>query len=232
MLNGFLENGLVKTTIFSFIEELAKLSAVFIAALGTVWNNEKRDPMIYMIIGALGFTAVENFYYILDSLKNFEYLNSLIGGSYRFLGASLLHVITSATIGLFISFVFFKRKKIRMVMAFLGLIFATGIHTLFNFLVLSGNDSYEKIAFYGSWFLIIILLIIFEVFDKKEKYRIRKDGVIYYHEKNISFEEKMIFKKNKDVEHEHIFLANINKKKLSEKEFETYDDDKFRKKFY
>ena len=74
----------------------------------------------------------------------------MINNGYRFLGASLIHVVTSATVGLFISFVFFKRKKIRMAMAFIGLIIATGIHTLFNFLVLSENDSYEKIAFYGS----------------------------------------------------------------------------------
>jgi RsiW-degrading membrane proteinase PrsW (M82 family) len=103
-----------------------------------------------MIIGALGFTLVENFYYIIDSLQNFEYLDSLIRSSYRFLGASLLHVITSAIIGICISVVFFKNKKIRMTMAFIGLMIATGIHTLFNVLVLSGNEFYENMAFYGS----------------------------------------------------------------------------------
>lgn len=232
MLNGFLENGLIKTTIFSFVEELVKFLAVFIAALGTVWNNEKRDPMIYMIIGALGFTAVENFYYIIDSLKNLEYLNSLISGSYRFLGASLLHIVTSATVGLSISLVFFKRKGIRIFMAFLGLSLATVIHTMFNVFILSGNDLYEKIALYGSWFLIVLLLVVFEVFDKKEKYRIKKDGIIYYHKKNISFTEKMLFKFGEVPRHSDIFAEDVDKKNLSDNEYETYNDDNFRKKFY
>jgi hypothetical protein len=36
VLNNLLENGLLKITIFSFIEELVKFLAVFLAALGTV----------------------------------------------------------------------------------------------------------------------------------------------------------------------------------------------------
>lgn len=233
IFNSFLEDGILKITLFSFIEELVKFLVVFIAALGTVWNNEKRDPMFYMIIGALGFTTIENFYYILNFLQNSELLSSLIESSYRFLGASLLHVITSATVGLFISFAFFKRKQIRILMAILGLVLATAIHTLFNFLALSGSETYEKIALYGSWFLIVLLLVIFQIFDKKEKYRIRRDGVIYYHEKHISFEEKILFKTGKIKNHEDIFrVSKIDKKKLSDSEYETYDDDEFRKKFY
>lgn len=233
IFNEFLEKGLFRTFAFSFIEELFKLIFVFIAALGTVWNNEKRDPIIYMIIGALGFTVVENFYYILDSLQKTDILESLISGSSRLVGASLLHIATSATIGLFISFVFFKRKKIRIFMALLGLFLATVIHTIFNVLVTRGDSFSQEIAFYGSWFLILILIIIFEFFDKKEKYRIRKDGVVYYHEKYISFKEKIFFKHSKDSKHKDIFKVGMTKKdKISNSEYETYDDDKFRKKFY
>jgi hypothetical protein len=57
--------------------------------------------------------------------------------------------------------------------------------------------------------------------------------VVYYHEKQISFSEKMRFKMGKISHHEDIFLANPkNESKLSDKEYETYDDDKFRKLFY
>jgi RsiW-degrading membrane proteinase PrsW (M82 family) len=56
-----------------------------------------------MITGALGFAAIENMYYIIDYIHNYKYLQSLVDGGYRFIGATLLHIITSAAIGIFIS---------------------------------------------------------------------------------------------------------------------------------
>ena len=230
--NNFIDDGIFKVTLFSFFEEFFKFLAVFMAAFGTVWNNEKRDPMIYMIIGALGFTAVENFFYISDYLKNIDLLRSLIDSGYRIIGASLLHVVTSASVGIFISLVFFKKKMVRISMAIIGLLVATTIHTGFNLLVMSGNDFYKDIAFYSCWGLIFLLLIIFEIFDKKEKYRIRRDGIVYYHDKFISLPERILFKKGIIENHKDIFPTNIDENKLSQSEYEVYDDDKFRKKFY
>ncbi len=133
---------------FSFIEEFAKLSAVFLAALGSVWNNEREDPMLYMITGALGFAAIENIYYIIDYINNGKYLQSLIDGSYRFIGATLLHIITSATIGIFISWVFFKSQRVRTLMAIIGLLLATLIHGFFNIFIV--QEAYQKITFYSA----------------------------------------------------------------------------------
>ncbi len=222
--------GITQTWVFSFIEEFTKLFAVFIAALGTVWNNEREDPMIYMITGALGFSAVENMYYIIDYLDNFRYLETLIDGGYRFIGASLLHITTSAIIGFFISIVFFKKLHTRIFMALTGLLIATSIHSVFNFLVSNPDSFYTRAAFYGSWIFIIILMIAFEFMDRNEKYRIIKDGVIYTSIKKIDY------KSGKPVEihiskEEKIILENEDIKPLTP-EYEDYKHDPVRKKFF
>ncbi len=159
---------------FSFVEEFIKFLAVFIAAFGTVWVNERNDPMIYMITGALGFSAVENMYYILDYLNKFEYIQTLINGSYRFIGATLLHTVTSAVIGIFISIVFFQSKILRISAAILGILLATGLHSVFNLLVDPQAGSFlNKVGFYGVWIGILVLLIVFEIIrimaNKKKK---------------------------------------------------------------
>ena len=77
----------IQVVSYAFIEEFVKLFAVFLAALGTVWNNEREDPMIYMITGALGFAGIENMFYIIDYINNHQYIQSLIDGGYRFIGS-------------------------------------------------------------------------------------------------------------------------------------------------
>jgi len=158
-------NNIDQTIAFSFAEEFLKFLAVFAAALGTVWVNEREDPMLYMITGALGFAAVENTFYIIDYLDKSEYIRSLIDGGYRFIGATLLHTITSAIIGIFISVVFFQSWTTRILSSLLGLLVATGIHTVFNLMVNSTNIFYKSTAFWTAWIGIVILLFIFQIIE-------------------------------------------------------------------
>ncbi len=216
---------------FSFIEEFVKLFAVFIAALGSVWNNEREDPMIYMITGALGFSAIENMYYIIDYLNDFRYLETLVDGGYRFIGASLLHIVTSAIIGFFIARVFFKSAKIRVSMALLGLLVATAMHTLFNWMVTHSYKFYTEVAFYGVWAMIVVVIVVFEILDKNEKYRIIKDGIIYTSTKKIDYEEDDPHVEIHISEEEKIILENEDIEHFSPK-YSEYKKDKFRKKFF
>lgn len=170
--------------VFSFIEEFVKFFAVFVIALGSVWNNERGDPIIYMITAALGFVFIENTFYIFNYLNDFRYLELLIDGSYRFIGASLLHVVASSVVGIFIALVFFKSLKVRVTMAFLGLIAATSIHVLFNFLLMTNDPFYSSLAFYGVWTLAILLIVFLSVINRKESYRLKKNGKIYKIRKN------------------------------------------------
>ena len=47
----------------------------------------------------------------------------------RFIGATLLHVVASATIGIFISFAFYKNRFSKFFMTIIGLIVAVTLHS-------------------------------------------------------------------------------------------------------
>jgi RsiW-degrading membrane proteinase PrsW (M82 family) len=93
---------------------------------------------------------VENIFYLIDYINNLEYVKSMIDGSYRFIGSTLVHTISSAFIGLGCALVYFKRKSVRFMALLIGLLIATIMHSLFNFLVTSQDDFLKDIAFYGS----------------------------------------------------------------------------------
>jgi RsiW-degrading membrane proteinase PrsW (M82 family) len=135
---------------FAFVEEFLKFFAVYHIALMTKFNNERTDPVLYLIVGALGFSAVENIFYLIDYIHDSLYIKSMIDGAYRFIGATLIHTISSAFIGVTCAIFFFKTTKIRLFFVILSLFIATILHSIFNFFVRSGNEFYEDLAFYGS----------------------------------------------------------------------------------
>ncbi len=146
----------------SCIEEIIKLLAVFIAAFGTVWMDERKDPILYMLTGALGFSAMENVYYIIDHINNGHMLISMIDEAYRTIGATLLHSVASSIIGILIALVFFQKRSIRILATIIGLFIASSIHMFFNLLVISPNPFYNKVGFYAVWGAIIFVLVAFE----------------------------------------------------------------------
>src|SRR3989344_6957870 len=85
---------LVTLFLWAFFEETFKLSAGYFGGLHTVDDNEPIDPMIYMITAALGFAAIENALFIFGPLVGNETTQSFITGNLRFIGASLLHVVS------------------------------------------------------------------------------------------------------------------------------------------
>ena len=89
------------------LEEILKLGAAYLGGLSTKEDNEPLDPIIYMITAALGFVALENALFILGPLLDGEITQSIITGHMRFIGASLLHVVSSGLIGISLAFSFF-----------------------------------------------------------------------------------------------------------------------------
>ena len=148
--------------IYSMVEEFTKFFSVFIAAYGTVWWNERTDPMIYMLAGALGFSAIENMYYIIDFLHKSHYMQSVIESGYRIIGATLLHTSTSAIFGVFVAVVIFRNVAVRLLAIIFGLSVAIFGHGIFNIVMGTNNIQYIKIAFFTVWGVSIILFILFE----------------------------------------------------------------------
>jgi RsiW-degrading membrane proteinase PrsW (M82 family) len=149
-------------------EEIGK----FIAGLlgGILWPvfDEPLDAVIYMVTAALGFAAMENTLFLFGSLHQGT-LHGIITSDLRFIGATLLHTLSSATIGVALAYSYYKSVGTRRFFAFAGVILASALHTLFNFFILGqGGDSTFGI-FFCIWLGIIAILLLVESIKAPEK---------------------------------------------------------------
>jgi len=147
--------------VWAAIEEIAKYIAARRAALRLSSFDEPVDALIYLITAALGFAALENILFLLKVFGGHGMLAGLITGNLRFLGATLLHVISSAIVGASVAFSFFHKEKLmRNVLG--GLLFATILHTLFNFFIINSGDTNLFKILIPLWLAVVILFFIFE----------------------------------------------------------------------
>ena len=147
--------------VLATIEEVCKYSAAYFAALKRRENDEPIDNMIYLITAALGFVAMENAFFLLSPIQNGNVLDSFITGDLRFIGSSLLHVISSSVIGILMAFAFCKLPSIKKTYTIIGVILAILLHSLFNFFILMSNDNLFPV-FGFVWVGVIVLLLLFE----------------------------------------------------------------------
>ncbi len=118
--------------------------------------------VIYMITIALGFASLENALFLLTPLTSGDYIDSALTGSFRFLGASLLHVLASGTVGVFLAFAFYKNTAAKLFYGMLGLCLAVILHALFNFFIIDSSGEGILAVFLFVWIGIIILFLLFE----------------------------------------------------------------------
>ncbi len=155
--------GTVLVALWAITEEVLKFIFAYIFVLRNKAVNEPIDIIIYMITVALGFAAFENTLFLLPTLSDGLVFESIITGNLRFIGATLIHTLSSATIGATLAFSFYKTKISREFALFVGLILASILHTLFNFFILKGNEDNGLLeTFLVVWVGIIILILIFE----------------------------------------------------------------------
>ena len=145
-------------------EEVFKYIASYFGALRARENDEPIDSLIYLITAALGFSALENVLFLVGAVKTGGFVEGLDLGVLRFVGASLLHVVSSGTLGFFLALGFYKRGTVKKIDAILGLLAAICLHTLFNLFILrsEGNGVYTLTVFAFVWLAVILLLIGFE----------------------------------------------------------------------
>ncbi|MDO8492961.1 MAG: PrsW family glutamic-type intramembrane protease [bacterium] len=153
--------------IWALIEETMKFSAAYLGALRTKFYDEPLDAPIYMITAALGFAAAENFLFIINSQDK---LSSLLTGSMRFVGASLLHTLASALIGCMMAMAFKRGYFAKFIAIVMGLLTATVLHTSFNVFIIKSNGGSISIVFLTLWLAIIFLLLFFEKLRIEDTY--------------------------------------------------------------
>ena len=146
----------------ALIEECLKFSAVYFGIRKSRYFDEPIDVMIYMIVAALGFAAAENVMIILGLVN--ENTSILWGEIFRtttlrFLGATLLHALSSGLVGYYWALGILKNKRKKFIG--LGIILATFLHAIFNYLIL----SLEQKVIYATLFLIIIGIFVLNDFE-------------------------------------------------------------------
>ncbi|MEK7110775.1 MAG: PrsW family glutamic-type intramembrane protease, partial [Patescibacteria group bacterium] len=133
-----------------------------------VLGHQRRFLVQQIVEDALGFATLEN----LGALQgNNLPETALISGaalniafqtvSLRFIGATLLHTLTSAVVGYYWAMdirEFFERRLLLV-----GLTFATVLHAVFNYLIINHRDL--------SYALIFVVTIGFFVLSDFEKFR-------------------------------------------------------------
>ncbi|MDO8664141.1 MAG: PrsW family glutamic-type intramembrane protease [Candidatus Liptonbacteria bacterium] len=150
---------------FVAVEEIAKFAAAYFIIAKSKYFDEPVDAMVYMAVAALGFATVEN----LGALSG-QGTPVLLSGifeiaTFRFVGTTLLHTLTSSIAGYFwaLGIRNFKSKKFIVY----GLILATILHTAFNYLILTTVNLLYPIVF-----VTIVGLFMLGDFDKLKRKQI------------------------------------------------------------
>lgn len=144
------------------IEELFKFGFAYFSVLRRRELDEPIDAVIYMISVALGFAALENTLFLIGPLSDGDLIGSILTGNFRFFGATLLHTLSSATVGVCIALGFYRSRATRRLFTGTGLILAIALHTLFNFFIMNSNGTNILLVFAFVWAGIVILMLMME----------------------------------------------------------------------
>lgn len=150
-----------KYTSWVITEEILKFIVLIIAVMSTA-DDEPIDAMIYAISIALGFSAMENMFFITQPFITGQVANGIAMGAMRFIGATLVHTVSTGIIGFCIGFVFYRRRYVKIILGIVGLLIAIILHTIFNLSIIDGTDSAILKTFGWFWLAVVVLIILFE----------------------------------------------------------------------
>lgn len=126
----------------ALVEEIFKYLVVNKKILRNPEFDEPIDIMLYMIISALGFAALENLLILFPLSHPFQFLETFAVSSFRFVGATFLHALSSGLLGYFLAISFFEPKN-RTKLFFKGLLAATFLHGLYNLSIMEIGSGFK-----------------------------------------------------------------------------------------
>ncbi|MFA6364983.1 MAG: PrsW family glutamic-type intramembrane protease [Candidatus Paceibacterota bacterium] len=164
---GRVASFMILTFLFSAIEESAKFVGAYGAARHSIDFDEPMDAMIYMLVAGLGFATVENLFIIGSTMYPLQLGGVFIMGEtliFRFIGATLLHALSSALVGYYWARgITIGEEKYFVV---IGILVATAAHGIFNSLVYGFQTVNLLIP---SLFLVGVSFFVFKDFEKIKK---------------------------------------------------------------
>ena len=159
--SGVGEVSMLALLFFAFIEEGLKFGAAYFSVHRNPSFDEPIDAVIYTVVAALGFATVEN----LGAIHGTGSETALIASafetaSFRFVGATLLHTLTSGLIGYYWALSIRNFGKGGKLLVF-GILLGTVLHAIFNYLILEYG-----IFMYALIFVAILGFFAFHDFEK------------------------------------------------------------------
>lgn len=148
--------------LWALTEEVFKFGAAYFVALRSWVFDEPLDAIVYMVTAALGFSAIENTLFLFGAINHGGLLHGIVTSDLRFIGATLLHTLSSATIGIAFALSFYKSLGMRRLFALCGVILGVALHTLFNFFILGNGGGATFFIFLCIWFGIVAVLSLVE----------------------------------------------------------------------
>ena len=165
-MNHGLPITLLSLTILACIEEVMKFAAAHVIVHKNREFNEPVDAMIYMVVAALGFATLENFGALSGNSGEPLLLGTVLEtASLRFVGATLLHTLSSGIVGYY--WAVSIREFFQARFLFIGIALATLLHVIFNYLILN----------YGNAFYPILLVTIAGFFVLSDFERLRRKTI-------------------------------------------------------
>ena len=152
------------------IEEFLKLVIVALISFSIYCIKGPTDYARYLITGALGFAALENTLFLIEPITHQGPVISIITGNLRFLGATVLHTIASASIGVIIGLAYYKSRFSKILHMIVGLLTAITLHAIFNFFIMKGTTQGIVTTFAVLWVSAILLLVVFEKLKQLHKH--------------------------------------------------------------
>jgi protease PrsW len=143
------------------IEEFFKFFAVYLTVSKRKEFDEPIDAMVYMIVASLGFATVEN----IGSI--FQASAATAGGPgplettvLRFVGATLLHTLSSGVVGYYWGKAIAKHGHYGL-LVLRGLLTATLLHAVFNYLIIKSEPLALPLIF-----LLFVGMFVLSDFEK------------------------------------------------------------------
>lgn len=137
---------IVSLIVLAFIEEIIKFGAAYLAIHKNPEFNEPIDAMIYTMVAALGFATIENLGALTGQPGQSPLFTAIFETtSFRFVGATLLHAVTSSLVGYYWALKirnFNTGKFLRQ-----GILLATILHTVFNYLIIHYANLIYAVSF-------------------------------------------------------------------------------------
>jgi len=155
--------------VWALIEELAKLISAYIGGLRRRATNEPIDALIYLITTALGFAALENVLFLVGPISSGDIFLGFVTGNIRFIGTTLVHMVSSSVIGTAIALSFYRKQDIQVVYVIIGVVLAVALHALFNFFIIKTSTVGTFTVFLSIWIASVLVIILFEKIKQLKK---------------------------------------------------------------